>query len=98
MIEISESIEVEVAAARLWNIIEDYSLDVLWRGDVVEMTPNPPGLPALGSQIHEIPLGRTYVHNRHRYRVDGSVNGGSVCWIGGLWSSQRRTYRRPGHQ
>ena len=88
MIEISESTQVEVPAAELWSVVEDYALDVQWRSAVVEMTPSPPGPPAVGSQIHEVTrsAGRTYVTDSiiesvgpgEQYRFAGSGDSGRV--------------------
>ena len=88
MIELSESTTVRVPAEVLWAVVEDYALDGHWRGDIVEMTPNPPGPPAVGSQIHEVTrsAGRTYVTDTtidsvgpgFEYRFSGGGDSGRV--------------------
>lgn len=88
MIAVSESTQVDVAAAELWGVVQDYALDVRWRTGLVEMTPNPPGSPAVGSTIHEVTrtAGRTYVTDTviesvgpdYQYRFSGSGDSGRV--------------------
>jgi len=88
MIAISESTQVDVPAAELWGVVEDYAFDVRWRRGIVEMTPNPPGPPAIGSKIHEVTrtAGRTYVTDTivesvgpdYQYRFSGSGDSGRV--------------------
>jgi len=88
MIAISESAQVDVPAAELWGVVEDYALDVRWRSGIVEMTPNPPGPPVVGSKIHEVTrsAGRTYVTDSiiesvgpdYQYRFSGSGDSGRV--------------------
>jgi len=88
MIAISESTQVNVPATELWGVVEDYALDIRWRSSIVEMTPNPPGPPAVGSKIHEVTrtAGRTYVTDTiiesvgpdDQYRFSGSGDSGRV--------------------
>jgi hypothetical protein len=88
VIAISESAQVDVPAAHLWGVVEDYALDVRWRSGIVQMTPNPPGPPAVGSKIHEVTrsAGRTYVTDTiiesvgpgYEYRFSGSGDSGGV--------------------
>ena len=87
-IEVEESVEIARPAAEVWDAICDYSFDAEWRDGLLEMTPDPPGPPELGTKVHEVVRnsGREYVADAEvtalepgvSYRFDGSGT------IGGL--------------
>ncbi len=87
-VEVHESVEIARPPAEVWDAIADYSFDQEWRNGLLEMTPDPPGPPALGTKVHEVVRnsGREYVADAEvtsfepgvSYRFSGSGT------IGGL--------------
>ena len=59
----AESVQIARAPAEVWDAITDYSFDQQWRKGLREMTPDPPGPPAVGTKVHEVVRnsGRDYV-------------------------------------
>jgi hypothetical protein len=62
-VRVAESIQIDKLPVEVWEAIADYSFDLKWRRGLTEMTPDPPGGPALGTKVHEVveQSGRTYV-------------------------------------
>lgn len=62
-VEIRESVQIARAPAEVWDAIADYSFDAEWRNGLLDMTPDPPGPPQLGTKVHEVVRnsGRDYV-------------------------------------
>ncbi len=62
-IRIAESVQVARASGEVWDAIADYSYDLQWRKGLRDMTPDPPGPPAVGTKVHEVVRnsGRDYV-------------------------------------
>ncbi len=88
VVNISESITLDLAAAELWNFVQDYTNDTTWRTGLSVMTPTPPGLPQPGTTVHEVvsKLGSTYVTHSivtdigpgYRYRFAGDGDAGRI--------------------
>jgi hypothetical protein len=51
---IEESVDIACTADALWAMVTDYSSDRLWRPGIAEMTPDPPGPPAVGTRVREV--------------------------------------------
>jgi hypothetical protein len=62
-IHVEESVEIARSPGEVWDAIADYGFDREWRKGLREMTPDPPGAPALGTKVHEVvrSSGRDYV-------------------------------------
>jgi Polyketide cyclase / dehydrase and lipid transport len=60
---IEESVRIGRAPDAVWAMVTDYSSDHLWRPGITEMTPDPPGPPAVGTRVREVleTGGRSYV-------------------------------------
>jgi hypothetical protein len=63
MIRIEESVHIARTPDDVWDFVLDYGSDHLWRPGIVEMTPDPPGPPAVGTKVREVLKtgGREYV-------------------------------------
>ena len=63
IVHIEESVQIARPAAEVWDAIADYGFDLRWRKGLVEMTPDPPGPPTVGTQVHEVvrSTGRDFV-------------------------------------
>jgi predicted enzyme related to lactoylglutathione lyase len=61
-VRLDESVSIDAPQAAVWDAIADYSFDECWRGGLTEMTPDPPGPPAVGTRVHEVVkfAGRTF--------------------------------------
>src|SRR5688572_12316606 len=61
-VRLDESVQIDVSQAEVWDAIADYAFDQRWRGGLTEMTPDPPGPPAVGTRVHEVVkfAGRTF--------------------------------------
>jgi hypothetical protein len=87
-INIEESVRIRRAPEEVWATVNDYTSDHLWRPGITEMTPDPPGPPAVGTRVHEVLKtgGRSYVTDSTvtavgpgmRYRFTGSGTSGKV--------------------
>ena len=86
-VHIEESVHIAEPTAEVWDAIADYAFDL--DGErAPEMTPDPPGPPAVGTKVHEVvrTSGREYVADTVvtdldpgvSYRFDGAGT------IGGL--------------
>jgi carbon monoxide dehydrogenase subunit G len=51
---VEESVRIGRPPADVWAAIADYPFDLQWRKGITEMTPDPPGPPALGTRVHEV--------------------------------------------
>jgi hypothetical protein len=62
-IRVEESVQIARSPTEVWDAIADYAFDFEWRKGLREMTPDPPGPPALGTNVHEVVRnsGRDYV-------------------------------------
>ena len=62
-VHIEESVQIARSPAEVWDAIADYSYDLEWRNGLLDMTPDPPGPPAVGTKVHEVikTSGREYV-------------------------------------
>jgi carbon monoxide dehydrogenase subunit G len=88
MLLIEESVHIAREPDAVWTMITDYSSDHLWRPGITEMTPDPPGPPAVGTRVREVleSSGRSYVTDStvtsvgpgRTYRFAGSGTTGGV--------------------
>jgi uncharacterized protein YndB with AHSA1/START domain len=62
-IRVEESVRIARPPAEVWDAIADYGFDSEWRNGLRDMTPDPPGPPAVGTKVHEVvrSSGRDYV-------------------------------------
>jgi hypothetical protein len=62
-IRVEESVRIARSPADVWDAIADYAFDLQWRNGLREMTPDPPGGPEVGTNVHEVvrSSGRDYV-------------------------------------
>ena len=51
---VEESVQIARPPAEVWDAIADYSFDLQWRKGLLEMTPDPPGPPAVGTKVREV--------------------------------------------
>ena len=60
---IEEAVRIGRAPDAVWAMVTDYSSDHFWRPGIAEMTPDPPGPPAVGTRVREVleTGGRSYV-------------------------------------
>lgn len=60
-------VEIEIArpATAVWDVVADYAADTEWRAGITDMTPDRPGPPEVGTNVHEVLHlgGRDYVTN-----------------------------------
>ncbi len=87
-IHIEESVTIGRPPDVVWATVSDYSSDSVWRPDITEMIPDPPGPPALGTRVREVLRkgGRDYVTESTvtevgpgmSYRFSGSGTTGKV--------------------
>ena len=75
-IRISESVQIDRPPAEVWAAITDYSFDARWRDGLRDMTPDPPGPPAIGTTVHEVvrSSGRDYVADAAVTELDPGVS------------------------
>ena len=62
-VRVEESVAIARPPSEVWNAIADYGFDSEWRDGLRDMTPDPPGAPAVGTRVHEVvrSSGRDYV-------------------------------------
>ena len=74
-VHVQESVEIARPPHEVWDAIADYGFDRDWRKGLTDMTPDPPGGPAVGTKVHEVlrSAGREYVADT----VVTSVDAGS---------------------
>ena len=92
-VRIQESVSISQPPERVWEAVADYAYDLRWRKGLIDMTPDPPGGPAVGTKVHEVVRnsGREYVADTVvtesepgvAYRFEGSGT------IGGLKGGRR---------
>jgi hypothetical protein len=75
-IRVDESVQIDKPQAAVWDAIADYAFDARWRNGLVEMRPDPPGPPALGTKVHEVvrTAGRQYVADTVVTELDPGVS------------------------
>jgi carbon monoxide dehydrogenase subunit G len=87
-IRVEESVAIARPPAEVWSAIADYGFDREWRNGLREMTPDPPGPPALGTRVHEVvrSSGRDYVADTAVTELDpgASYRFAGTGTIGGL--------------
>jgi hypothetical protein len=87
-VQISESVTIRRSPEVVWATVSDYATDSVWRPDITEMRPDPPGPPAVGTHVREVlhKGGRDYVTESSvtevgpgmSYRFAGSGTTGKV--------------------
>jgi carbon monoxide dehydrogenase subunit G len=92
-VQVEESVGIDRTPAEVWDAIADYSLDLKWRKGLLDMTPDPPGPPRVGTKVHEVvkSSGREYVADTTVTELDPGVSyrfEGSGT-IGGLRGGRR---------
>ena len=75
-IRVKESVQIARPPAEVWSAIADYGFDREWRNGLTDMTPDPPGPPALGTKVHEVVRSsrREYVADTEVTEVDPGVS------------------------
>jgi hypothetical protein len=53
-VHVQESVEIAKPPGEVWDAIADYGFDRKWRKGLSDMTPDPPGGPAVGTKVHEV--------------------------------------------
>jgi uncharacterized protein YndB with AHSA1/START domain len=86
-LRVAESVQIAKPPADVWAAIADYSFDLRWRKGLTDMTPDPPGPPAVGTKVHEVvrTSGRDYVADTvvtdldpgvsYRFEGSGTIGG-----------------------
>ena len=71
-IRVEESVAIARPPAEVWSAIADYGFDRERRKGLRDMTPDPPGPPALGTKAHEVvrAAGRDYVADTEVTELD----------------------------
>ena len=75
-VDVQESVEIARTPGDVWNAIADYGFDREWRNGLIDMTPDPPGGPAIGTKVHEVVRnsGRDYVADTVVTSLDPGVS------------------------
>ena len=75
-VHVQESVEIARPPRAVWDAIADYGFDRAWRKGLTDMTPDPPGGPAVGTKVHEVlrSSGREYVADTVVTSVDPGVS------------------------
>jgi carbon monoxide dehydrogenase subunit G len=75
-VRVRESIEIERPPTEVWDAIADYGFDREWRKGLTDITPDPPGGPAIGTKVHEVVRnsGRAYVADTVVTSLDPGVS------------------------
>ena len=73
---VEESVRIDRSPAEVWEAIADYGFDREWRNGLRDMTPDPPGPPAVGTKVHEVvrTSGRDYVADTVVTELDPGVS------------------------
>ncbi len=86
-VRIEEGVLIDRPAGEVWEAIADYGFDREWRDGLSDMTPDPPGPPAVGTRVHEVvrSSGRDYVADTvvtelepgvsYRFAGEGTIGG-----------------------
>ena len=90
---VEETVRIDRPPADVWAAIADYPFDLQWRKGITEMTPDPPGPPALGTRVHEVLTlsGKRFTTDSTVVEVDPGV---SYAFAGSGTSGQVRGARR----
>jgi hypothetical protein len=75
-VRVEESVWIDRSPAEVWAAIADYGFDREWRNGLRDMTPDPPGPPAIGTKVHEVVRnsGRDYVADTVVTELDPGVS------------------------
>jgi len=75
-VRVQESVEIARSPDEVWGAIADYEFDRQWRKGLTDMTPDPPGGPAVGTKVHEVVRnsGRDYVADTVVTALDPGVS------------------------
>jgi carbon monoxide dehydrogenase subunit G len=75
-VRVQESVEIARPPDEVWGAIADYEFDRQWRKGLTDMTPDPPGGPAVGTKVHEVVRnsGRDYVADTVVTALDPGVS------------------------
>ena len=75
-VRVEESVRIDRSPAEVWEAIADYGFDCEWRHGLRDMTPDPPGQPAVGTKVHEVvrTSGRDYVADTLVTELDPGVS------------------------
>jgi len=75
-VRVEESVRIDRSPAEVWEAIADYGFDREWRNGLRDMTPDPPGPPAVGTKVHEVvrTSGRDYVADTLVTELDPGVS------------------------
>jgi hypothetical protein len=75
-VHVQESIEIARPPTEVWDAVADYAFDREWRKGLTDMTPDPPGGPAVGTKVHEVVRnsGRAYVADTVVTSLDPGVS------------------------
>ena len=75
-VRVAESVQIERPPGEVWAAIADYSLDYRWRNGLRDMTPDPPGPPAVGTKVHEVvrSSGRDFIADTVVTDIDAGVS------------------------
>ena len=86
---IEESVRIARPPADVWAAIADYPFDLQWRKGITEMTPDPPGPPAVGTRVHEVLRlsGKSFTTHSTVVEMDPGV---SYAFAGGGTSGEVR--------
>ncbi|MET0144218.1 MAG: SRPBCC family protein [Ilumatobacteraceae bacterium] len=87
-IHIEESVTVARSPELVWSAVPAFGKDLTWREGLADMTPDPPGPPAVGTKVHEelTTGGRSYAADSivthvgpMTYRFEGSGTLGKLA-------------------
>jgi Polyketide cyclase / dehydrase and lipid transport len=80
-VRVEESARIDRSPAEVWGAIADYGFDREWRSGLRDMTPDPPGPPAIGTKVHEVVRnsGRDYVADTVVTELDPGVSYRFAC-------------------
>ena len=75
-VRVDATIDIGATPSQVWDVIADYAADQRWRKGLTEMTPEPPGPPAVGTRVHEVgrTAGRAFTNDCTVTRVDAGVS------------------------
>jgi carbon monoxide dehydrogenase subunit G len=86
-VHVDESVSIAKSPEQVWEAIADYSFDLRWRKGLLEMSPDPPGGPQVGTKVHEVvrTSGRDFVADTtvtevepgasYRFAGEGTIGG-----------------------
>jgi Polyketide cyclase / dehydrase and lipid transport len=47
-------VTIDREPAEVWSVVSDYARDTVWRKGILEMTPDAPGAPRVGTKVREV--------------------------------------------